>query len=69
MQAFCLLTVLEREVLEAHSSGVRNSEIASRLRLSVRTVRNHVSAVLLKLQVPDCTAAALRARKSGPGCP
>ena len=35
------------------------------LRLSEKTVRNHVSQVLLKLQVPDRTAAALKAREAG----
>jgi DNA-binding NarL/FixJ family response regulator len=33
--------------------------------MSAKTVRNHVSAILLKLQVPDRTAAALRARDAG----
>jgi DNA-binding NarL/FixJ family response regulator len=35
--------------------------------MSEKTVRNHVSAILLKLQVPDRTAAALRARDAGIG--
>jgi DNA-binding NarL/FixJ family response regulator len=33
--------------------------------MSEKTVRNHVSQVLLKLQVPDRTAAALKAREAG----
>lgn len=37
--------------------------------MSEKTVRNHVSQVLTKLQVPDRTAAALRAQKSGIGNP
>jgi DNA-binding NarL/FixJ family response regulator len=32
-----------------------------------KTVRNHVSAILLKLQVPDRTAAAVKARDAGLG--
>lgn len=67
--AFPSLTEREREVLEALAEGLRNSEISSRLGLSDKTVRNHVSAVLLKLQVPDRTAAALRAQKAGLGRP
>ncbi len=61
------LTEREREVLELVATGCRNSEIAARLGLSDKTVRNHVSAVLLKLHVPDRTAAALRAREAGLG--
>ena len=37
--------------------------------MSDKTVRNHVSQVLLKLQVPDRTAAALKARDAGVGDP
>jgi DNA-binding NarL/FixJ family response regulator len=61
------LTAREREVLDLLAAGRRNSEIASALGLSDKTVRNHVSQVLLKLQVPDRTAAALKARASGLG--
>jgi DNA-binding NarL/FixJ family response regulator len=35
--------------------------------MSEKTVRNHVSQILAKLQVPDRTAAALRAREAGLG--
>jgi DNA-binding NarL/FixJ family response regulator len=55
----------ERDVLRLIAEGRRNSEIAARLGLSDKTVRNHVSSVLLKLQVPDRTAAALKARDAG----
>ena len=61
------LTPRERDVLELVAAGMRNHAIADRLGLSEKTVRNHVSAVLLKLQVPDRTAAALRAREAGLG--
>ena len=61
------LTDRERDVLGLIAQGRRNSEIASELGLSDKTVRNHVSNVLLKLQVPDRTAAALKARESGLG--
>lgn len=64
---FPQLTTREREVLELLATGRRNSEIARRLDLSEKTVRNHVSTVLLKLQVPDRTAAAVRARDAGLG--
>ena len=61
------LTPREREVLELIAVGCRNHEIARRLTMSEKTVRNHVSQVLTKLQVPDRTAAALRARDTGIG--
>jgi DNA-binding NarL/FixJ family response regulator len=64
-QVFPELTPREREVLELLASGCRNHEIARRLGMSEKTVRNHVSQVLMKLQVPDRTAAALKARESG----
>lgn len=64
-QVFPELTDRERDVLSLLAEGRRNSEIAGALHLSDKTVRNHVSAVLLKLQVPDRTAAALKAREAG----
>jgi DNA-binding NarL/FixJ family response regulator len=69
VQTFPELTEREREVLELLAAGLRNSEIARRLTLSEKTVRNHVSAVLVKLQVPDRAAAAARARDAGLGGP
>jgi DNA-binding NarL/FixJ family response regulator len=66
-QAFPDLTPRERDVLDLLAACVRNHEIARRLGLSEKTVRNHVSALLLKLQVPDRTAAAARARDAGLG--
>jgi DNA-binding NarL/FixJ family response regulator len=63
--AFPTLTPRERDVLEQLAAGSRNHEIAHRLGMSDKTVRNHVSQVLLKLHVPDRTAAALRAREAG----
>jgi len=66
-RAFPDLTPRELEVLEILATGCRNHEIARRLGMSEKTVRNHVSQVLTKLQVPDRTAAALRAREAGLG--
>jgi DNA-binding NarL/FixJ family response regulator len=64
-RAFPTLTPRERDVLDQLAAGARNHEIARRLGMSDKTVRNHVSQVLLKLHVPDRTAAALRAREAG----
>jgi len=66
-KAFPTLTDREREVLDLMAVGLRNHGIAERLGLSEKTVRNHVSAVLVKLQVPDRTSAALKAREAGLG--
>ena len=66
-RAFPDLTPRERDVLGLLAEGCRNHEIGRRLEMSEKTVRNHVSQILLKLQVPDSTAAALRARDAGIG--
>jgi DNA-binding NarL/FixJ family response regulator len=65
--AFPELTERERQVLELLAAGLATGRIAQRLALSDKTVRNHVSAVLTKLQVPDRSAAVARARKAGLG--
>lgn len=41
--------------------------LAGPLYLSVKTVRNHISNILLKLQVADRTHAVIRARDAGMG--
>ena len=61
------LTAREREVLELLAAGLPTGQVARRLALSDKTVRNHVSAVLTKLQVPDRAAAVARAREAGLG--
>jgi DNA-binding NarL/FixJ family response regulator len=63
--AFPELTPREIDTLRLIAAGCRNHEIARRLGVSEKTVRNVTSAVLLKLGVPDRTAAALRARDAG----
>ncbi len=56
-----LLSEREREVLALLAEGLTNHEIAERLFLSDKTVRNHVSAVLHKLDLRHRTEAALLA--------
>jgi NarL family two-component system response regulator LiaR len=53
------LTGREREVLSLLAKGLTNEEIAEKLILSLSTVRLHVSNVLLKLNAPNRTAAAV----------
>jgi DNA-binding NarL/FixJ family response regulator len=59
------LTTRETDVLRLISRGCGNREIATRLDLAEKTIRNITSSVLLKLAVPDRTAAALRAKEAG----
>jgi DNA-binding NarL/FixJ family response regulator len=56
------LTAREAEVLALLADGCSNTEIARSLDVSLKTVQNHVSNVLAKLQVRDRTQAALRMR-------
>ncbi len=56
------LTTREREVLDLLAEGASNRQIARSLGVSLKTVQNHVSRILDKLQAADRTQAALRAR-------
>ena len=66
-RAFPELTNREREVLDLIAQGLSNPEIASRLYLSPKTVRNHISNIFAKLQVADRAQAIVRAREAGLG--
>ena len=66
---FPALTDRELDVLERMAAGVANDAIAERLGISVKTVQNHVSNVLLKLGVSTRAAAVARARDAGVGRP
>ncbi|MCW2868987.1 response regulator transcription factor [Actinacidiphila oryziradicis] len=61
------LTEREREVLSLIADGRSNREIARALVLSEKTVKTHVSNVLMKLDVSDRTQAALWAVRHGIG--
>jgi DNA-binding NarL/FixJ family response regulator len=65
--AFPELTEREREILERIARGDANLVIAQRFGLSDKTVRNHVSSILNKLQVADRAHAIVRARDAGLG--
>ncbi len=66
-QTFPELSEREREILDLIAQGASNAEIASRLVLSPKTVRNHVSNIFSKLQVADRAHAIIRARDAGLG--
>ena len=65
--AFPQLVEREREVLELMAAGASNGEIAARLYLSDKTVRNYVSSIFAKLAVRDRAQAIVRAREAGLG--
>ena len=65
VQAFPGLTEREREILDLMAQGLNNIEIAERLVLSPKTVRNHTSNIFNKLQVTDRTHAIVLAREAG----
>jgi DNA-binding NarL/FixJ family response regulator len=59
------LSKREMEVLECVTKGQSNKEIAKELGISHQTVKNHVTAVLRKLNVEDRTQAAVYALRQG----
>jgi DNA-binding NarL/FixJ family response regulator len=61
------LTEREREVLGHIADGRSNREIARTLHLSEKTVKTHVSNILMKLDLADRTQAALWAVRNGEG--
>jgi DNA-binding NarL/FixJ family response regulator len=66
-EAFPTLSEREREVLDLVARGYDNRRIARELFLSDKTVRNHVSSVLTKLDADDRAEAIQRARRAGLG--
>ncbi len=59
------LTEREHEVLNLIAEQLTNGEIAERLTLSPKTVRNHVSNIFSKLQVASRAQAIMRVRETG----
>ena len=53
------LTRRELEVLKLLAIGMYNTEVAEKLEISERTVKNHVSNIFKKLEVTDRTQAAV----------
>jgi DNA-binding NarL/FixJ family response regulator len=68
-----LLTDRERQLLQLLGEGLSNREIAERLRLEVKTVKNYVTTVLAKLHMTNRTQAAVLATQlrncDGATCP
>jgi RNA polymerase sigma factor (sigma-70 family) len=59
------LTQRETEILQHVTAGLANKEIAQRLQISERTVKNHLSNIMEKLHVNSRTQAAVYALRSG----
>jgi len=64
---FGSLTERQRDLVELIAQGRDNSQIAARLGLSEKTVRNHITSIFAKLQVENRGQAIVRARESGYG--
>jgi DNA-binding NarL/FixJ family response regulator len=59
------LTGREQDVLAALQTGASNTEIGEALHLSRATVKDHVSAILGKLDVTTRLEAAIIAERAG----
>ena len=64
-EAFSPLSPREMEILQSVTRGLCNKEIAVALGISHQTVKNHMTAILHKLDVEDRTQAAVYALRRG----
>jgi DNA-binding NarL/FixJ family response regulator len=55
----------EIEVLKLIANGTDNAQIAAELHISPKTVKNHISNILMKLQIDNRIQAAVYAVRSG----
>jgi pimeloyl-ACP methyl ester carboxylesterase/DNA-binding CsgD family transcriptional regulator len=65
--AFDKLTPRERELVELIAQGLDNAQIAVRLEVSEKTVRNHITSIFAKLEVENRAQAIVLARDAGLG--
>ena len=68
-RAFPALTPREGQVLELIAQGLDNAQIAARLDLSEKTVRNNITHIFDKIEVENRAQAIVRAREAGLGRP
>jgi DNA-binding NarL/FixJ family response regulator len=60
-----MLTDREMQVLKLIAGGQDNAQIAAELHISPKTVKNHISNILMKLQIENRIQAAVLAVRSG----
>ena len=59
------LTPQQLNVLKLMATGLQNKEIANCMDLSVSTVKQHISGIMLRLDANTRTAAVIKAQKLG----
>jgi DNA-binding NarL/FixJ family response regulator len=64
-QALAALSERELEVVRLVAEGLSNKEISSRLSLSDKTVKNHISHILAKMNLSARTQVAVYAIRAG----
>ena len=64
---FPVLTEREYEILDRLARGLPNNAISARMGISIKTVQNNVSTILLKLGAADRAQAVALARDAGMG--
>jgi DNA-binding CsgD family transcriptional regulator len=65
--AFAALTPRELELVELIAQGLDNAQVAARLSLSEKTVRNHITSIFAKLGVENRSQTIVLARNAGFG--
>lgn len=65
VRAFSTLSDRELDVVRLVAEGLSNKEISSRLKLSDKTVKNHISHVLAKMSLTARTQVAVHAIRAG----
>ena len=65
--AFPALTPRERDLVELIAQGRDNAQIAARLTLSEKTVKNHITSIFAKLGVENRSQAIVMCRDAGFG--
>jgi pimeloyl-ACP methyl ester carboxylesterase/DNA-binding CsgD family transcriptional regulator len=65
--AFAELTPRERDLVNLIAQGLDNAQIAARLALSEKTVKNHITSIFTKLEVENRSQAIVLAREAGFG--
>jgi pimeloyl-ACP methyl ester carboxylesterase/DNA-binding CsgD family transcriptional regulator len=65
--SFAALTARETEILDLIARGLDNADIAPRLQISAKTLRNHITNIFAKLGLTSRAQAIVRARDAGLG--